>query len=197
MQPLIEKYLQHIKDRCPKLTESDLQYIGEKLYLSEIPAKAFYLEQNENQMQIGYVLKGLIRTFYTTPNGEEITVTFNQENTPIADYKILEQPMPSRFSFQAIEDSLVINFPYKHLMDCAEKIPVFERFIRLILEELFLRMSVRMEGFLFYAAEERYLKFIEENPNLLNRISVSHLCSFLGITRQALTRIRKKIIENK
>ena len=194
MDATVKDYLKYIKRRCPKLTETDLEYIGKKLYLSEIPAKAFYLEQNENQSQIGYVLKGLIRTFYTTPEGEEITVAFNQENGPVADYKILEHPLPSRFSFQAIEDSLVINFPYEHLIDCADKIPAFERFIRLILEETFLRISARMEGFLFYAAEDRYLKFIRENPGLLRRISVSHLCSFLGITRQALTRIRKKII---
>ena len=54
----------------------------------------------------------------------------------------------------------------------------------------------RIEGFLFENAETRYLEFVKENPDLFNRVSLSHLASFLGIERQSLTRIRKKLIQS-
>jgi DNA-binding MarR family transcriptional regulator len=54
----------------------------------------------------------------------------------------------------------------------------------------------RIESFLFENAETRYLEFVQENPDLFNRVSLSHLASFLGIERQSLTRIRKKLIQS-
>jgi hypothetical protein len=65
----------------------------------------------------------------------------------------------------------------------------------LIAEQILIKKQERIESFLFENAEERYLKFVENHSNIINRISVSHLSSYLGIERQSLTRIRKKLIK--
>jgi CRP/FNR family transcriptional regulator len=69
----------------------------------------------------------------------------------------------------------------------------FERYGRLIAEEILKRQQARIESFIFQTAEQRYLDFIKYQPNLFNRISLSLLCSYLGIERQTLTRIRQKL----
>ncbi len=68
-----------------------------------------------------------------------------------------------------------------------------ERYGRLVAEEVLKIQQKRIESFLFETAEDRYIKFINEDPDLFNRVSISHLCSYLGIERQTLTRIRKKL----
>jgi hypothetical protein len=64
---------------------------------------------------------------------------------------------------------------------------------RLVAEKVLTILNDRVESFLFNTAEERYLKFINENPDLIQRVSLTHLSSFLGIERQSLSRIRSKI----
>ena len=64
---------------------------------------------------------------------------------------------------------------------------------RLMAEQTLTLYNDRIEGFLFNTAEERYLKFLQEQPSLMNRVSLTHLSSFLGIERQSLSRIRKRI----
>jgi len=83
-----------------------------------------------------------------------------------------------------------------HIQKGYEQFPIFERYGRLIAEEVLKMQQKRIEGFLFENAETRYLEFVKENPDLFNRVSLSHLASFLGIERQSLTRIRKKLIQS-
>ena len=66
---------------------------------------------------------------------------------------------------------------------------------RLIAEHVLTVQTDRVESFLFENAEQRYLNFIDKNPDIINRISLTHLASYLGIERQSLSRIRKKIVE--
>ena len=74
---------------------------------------------------------------------------------------------------------------YKHI----------EHYLRLTVEDVFEQHLNRVEGFIFDNAEQRYLNFVKSNPDLFNRISISDLSSYLGIERQSLTRIRKKLFD--
>jgi len=89
-----------------------------------------------------------------------------------------------------------VNIPYLHILECCDKYAAFEHYIRLIVEEAFYLQQKRIEGFIFGNAETRYLEFIKENPDLFKRVSLSYLSSYLGIERQSLTRIRKKLLKD-
>ena len=194
MQSVIQEYLTSVRQLCPKLTQNDLDYFSDKLSVSTILPKDFYIEAGEEQTQIGFVAKGLLRGFYIDEQGNDITVSFHQEGIFVADYTTLDAPRASRFYFQCLEKSVIINHSYEHLQDCSEQIPFFEKYMRIVAENAFKRVYRRVESFLFNDAETRYLDFIKENPELVHRVSVSHLCSYLGVSRQALTRIRKNIL---
>jgi CRP/FNR family transcriptional regulator, anaerobic regulatory protein len=87
----------------------------------------------------------------------------------------------------------MVCISYEDIQYNYQQFPAFERYGRLIAEEILKRQQARIESFIFQTAEERYLNFIEYHPTLFNRISLSHLCSYLGIERQSLTRIRQKL----
>jgi uncharacterized phage protein gp47/JayE len=83
------------------------------------------------------------------------------------------------------------------MQDSYSKFYLLERYGRLIAEEVLKQHQKRIESFLFENAEDRYLDFIKTFPNIHDRVSLSYLSTYLGIERQSLTRIRKKISQNK
>ena len=91
----------------------------------------------------------------------------------------------------------MVNLSYIAIQKADRRYKNFEKYGRLISEQILLKKQDRIESFLFENAEERYVRFIQKNQDILSRISISDLSSYLGIERQSLTRIRKKLIQRK
>lgn len=151
------------------------------------------MHANVIQQEIGFVFQGLIRAFYIDNQGNEITVNFVRENRYATHYTAFITQSPGKYYFQCIEPTILVNISYDHIQTGYDKFPDIERYGRLIAEEVLKFQQKRIESFLFDTAEQRYLDFIKENPDLFNRVSLSHLSSFLGMERQTLTRIRQKL----
>jgi CRP-like cAMP-binding protein len=92
-----------------------------------------------------------------------------------------------------MEPTTFICLSFEDLQWIYQQHPNFERYGRLIAEEILKRQQARIESFVFQTAEERYLDFARNHAPLFNRVSLSHLSSYLGIERQTLTRIRQKL----
>ena len=151
------------------------------------------MHANVIQQEIGFVFQGLIRAFYIDNQGNEITVKFVRENRYATHYTAFITRSPGKYYFQCIEPTILVNLSYDYIQSGYNKFPDIERYGRLIAEEVLKFQQKRIESFLFDTAEQRYLDFIKENPDLFNRVSLSHLASFLGMERQTLTRIRQKL----
>lgn len=165
------------------------------LTISKLKTKHFYLHADSVQREIGFVCSGLLRAFYIDNNGNDVTVNFIKEGKYATHYPAFINQKPSKYAFQCLEPSIIVNLSYVHLQECSEKLSSIDHYIRLVVEEEFTIQQKRVEGFLFDNAETRYLNFIKENPDLFNRVSLSYLCSYLGIERQSLTRIRKNLAQ--
>ncbi len=193
MSQAINTYLNAVKSLCPRLSGEDLEYLNLGLKINELQPKHFFIHANALQQEIGYVHTGLLRAFYVDENGNEITVNFIPENRYATHYSAFISRTPSKYYFQCLEPTTLLTLSYEHIQDGYEKYSNIERYGRLVAESVLKSQQKRIESFLFETAEQRYLNFSQENPNLFNRISLSHLSSFLGIERQTLTRIRQKL----
>jgi CRP-like cAMP-binding protein len=193
LKDAVDTYLSTVKSLCPKVTELELDYLRSGLSVIELKPKHFYLHSNSIQKEIGFVFSGLMRSFYIDNNGNEISVNFIRENSFATDYPAFITQNPCKYYFQCIEHTVIVNLSYKHIQEGYEKFPILERYGRLVTEEVLKMQQRRIERFLFDNAEKRYLNFVNEYPDLFNRVSVSYLASYLGIERQSLTRIRKKL----
>jgi CRP/FNR family transcriptional regulator len=194
MKEAIDTYLCSVKALCPNITIAELDYLTSGLTVSEHKPKQFYIHANTVQKEIGFVFSGLIRTFYIDNKGNQITVNFVRENRYVTHYPTFITQTPCKHYFQCIEPSIIVNLSYLHIQESYNKFPLLERYGRLVAEEALKFQHKRIESFLFDNAETRYLDFIKETPDLFNRVSISDLSSYLGIERQSLTRIRKKLI---
>lgn len=193
MKEEIETYLNSVKSLCPKVTEAELTYLKSGLTVRGLKAKHFFIHANTIQKEIGFIYSGLIRAFYIDQNGNEISVNFIRENRYVTHYSAFITQTPAKYHFQCIEPTILVSISYQHIQEGYIKFPIFERYGRLVAEEVLKMQQKRIESFLFENAVTRYLEFVQENPDLFNRVSLSHLASFLGIERQSLTRIRKKL----
>lgn len=178
---------------CPKMTREELNYLESGLTITQLQPKHFYIHAGTIQEQIGFVYKGLIRSFFVDEKGNEITVNFIRENRYATHYSAFITRTPSKYYFQCIEPTAIVNLSYNHIQVGYDKSHNIERYGRLIAEAVLQFQQKRIESFLFEKAEERYLDFIKDNADLFNRVSLSHLSSFLGMERQTLTRIRQKL----
>ena len=189
----IATFLNSVNTLCPKVTKVELEYLESGLTVTELKSKHFYIHANTIQKEIGFVFSGLLRAFYVDNDGKEISVNFIREGKYATHYSAFLNQSPCKYYFQCIEPSIIVSISYKHIQEGYNKFPNLERYGRLVAEEVLKMQQRRIESFLFENAETRYLDFIKENPNLFNRVSLSYLASFLGIERQSLTRIRKKL----
>lgn len=189
----IEMYLASLKTLCPQLTGAELSLVAEKLTVKELKKKDFFLEAGKTQKALGFIATGLIRSFYIDQNGNESTVGFYAEGDYATHYPAFITRQPSRYFIQCLEPTTFVCLSFDDLQSVYRQLPILERYGRLTAEEILKRQQARIESFIFQTAEERYLDFTRNQKSLFSRISLSHLCSFLGIERQSLTRIRQKI----
>lgn len=193
--PAIPPFLQHIQTLCPSLNDDELALFARGLSVIELPPKAILYQAGDKVHHIHYVAQGLIKAFYVDEQGNQININFLREGVYATDYLAFSTQAPSKYSFQCLEYCVLIAFSSEHQEYCSKQIPHIERYFRIMIEQAFIRYLQRTEGFLLADAESRYRQFITQNPELFRRLSVSDLCSYLGIQRQHLTRIRKKLLQ--
>lgn len=193
MEPGAEIFLKSVKTICPDITDADLAFFSSKLDFKELKKKDLFLQAGKLQKAIGFIAKGLVRSFFIDNDGNEITVGFYAENDYATHYSSFITQKSSRYSIQCLEPTNMICLSFADMQQVYQHSPTFQKYGRLVAEEILKRQQARIESFIFQSAEERYLDFTANYPTLFNRISLSQLCSFLGIERQTLTRIRQKL----
>lgn len=155
---------------------------GEMLYRAGEPVTEFH-----------FLIKGLVRYFYLTPDGREYNKLFAVENDVVGSFSYKIPDEPCSFFAQALEPTESAALPVRMIVEAYDRHPSWERIGRLMAEKMALTKELREKEFLLDTAEMRYRRFMKENPGLAQRIPQYHIASYLGITDVALSRIRKKL----
>jgi CRP-like cAMP-binding protein len=140
---------------------------------------------------IYYIKSGIARIFYYK-DGTDITEYFAFENNIVARVESLFTGQPSKKAIQMLEDSHLIAIHVPGLYQLYDTFPQIERLFRLIFEAGYVETVNRMESLQFHTAEERYLDLLKK-PNIIQRIPLKHIASYLGITQVSLSRIRSTL----
>ncbi|WP_103072326.1 Crp/Fnr family transcriptional regulator [Aquimarina sediminis] len=193
MQQELKNYIQLYLKTFPDLDPEELAFLSSYLTIEKYAKKEFLFKSGEVQKEMGYVCVGLLRRYYINEKGNKITTGFVSENNYATDYPAFIRQKPSKYFIECLEPSIIIKLPYHKIQEGYHKYKNSEMYGRLIAEYVLTVQTDRVESFLFKNAEERYLDFIEQNKDIINRISLSHLASHLGIERQSLSRIRSKL----
>ena len=138
---------------------------------------------------IYFIKKGVARIYYFK-DGIDITESFFFENSIIARVESLFTGKPSRKAIQILENAEIIAIDANKLFKLYDEYPEIERLFRKIFEAAYVETVNRIEGMQFHSAEERYNALLTEAPNVLMRVPLKYVASYLGITQVSLSRIR-------
>ncbi len=147
------------------------------------------LRNGEVCHEFHFVAKGLARVFYYK-DGKDVTAWFTSEGAIVSAIDSLFTGLPSIYNIELLEDSEVYSLQYNQLEPVFENFPAVERLGRLMVTHNYLLLDERMKLFAFCTAEERYARLIEQIPNILQRVKLGHIASYLGISQEHLSRIR-------
>jgi CRP-like cAMP-binding protein len=143
---------------------------------------------------LGLVVKGIFRIYYHDPKTEtDKNIFFFSENQFVVSFRSFISQNPCWYFIEAMEDAEIVFISYRDLNNLYETNNNWLKFGRLLAELFFSYAQTRAEEFMFFSHEERYLRLLEEHPNIIERIPAYHISSFLGITNPSLSRIRKRL----
>lgn len=177
----------------PGIKDAEWSTIENELIEIKKKRKEILFEEGKPQNAIAFITQGLVREYFIDKDGNVHTVWFFKEHQFVTDYSAFLQNIPSKNTFICLEPTEIILIPRDTIIKAYNSYPSFERFGRLIAEQVLVQLQDRIDDFHFLSAEERYLKYIQKYPDLFQRISLTNLSSFLGIQRQSLSRIRKNL----
>ena len=144
---------------------------------------------------IYFVEEGLLRVYYIK-DGRDITESFDAEYSLVARADSLFDAKPSKKGIQAIENTKLAAINSAKLFALYDEYPDIERLFRKIYEQAYVRTVERIEHIQFYTAEERYRKIMDTSSELLLRIPLKYVASYLGISQVSLSRIRSKVADH-
>lgn len=142
-----------------------------------------------------FVCKGCLRNYYIDNEGVEHNTLFAVEGWWTGDLYSLITHNPSRYFIEALEDTEVLQISKSNLDLLYFNVPKFERFFRLLLQNAYVAQEQRIVQNLSSSAEERYKAFLQRYPQTGQRIAQKHIASYLGITPEFLSMLRRKTME--
>jgi len=151
----------------------------------------YFLKEGQICKQVGFVVQGLLR-YYINHDGEEKIYDFSQENEYVCNYESFLSQIPSSKNIQALEDSELFVISHADLQLFYAKVRGGERFGRIAIEAVFVKLLQDISSLYTETPELRYERFLKNHADLQQRISQYHIASFVGVKPQSLSRIRKR-----
>ena len=191
---MFEQLFENISNKIT-ITEREKEICRSLFIPKKLRKRQYLLQQGDVSKYTAFVEKGLLRSYVIDDKGAELIMQFAPEGWWINDMYSSITGEPAEQHIDAIEDSellLLTNQAYDELLQQA---PVFERFFRLLIQNSFVALQRRLKGNIIQTAEEKYKNFIQLYPNIVQRVPQHNIASFLGITPESLSRIRKQMAE--
>ena len=187
-------FIAHLKKEID-LTESDESILVSKLRNRTYLKGQYIVQGGDVSKYQTFILSGKVRTFYLDDNGNEHIIAFGIENWWVGDICSFTTQTPAEFNTHCLEKTTVVQMSYDDMEELYKDIPKFERYFRLIIQKAYGNMSKRIVRNHSMSAKERYILFSENYPEIIQRVPQYMIASYLGITKEFLSSLRKQIVE--
>lgn len=185
-------FAKYLKEKQTDLTEEDLDRIRAVSIFKNLRKRQFLLQEGNINHHACFIIKGCLRNYHVSENGIELILKFAVENWWMSDLESYNNDMPSKNSIDAIEDSQLLLIEKKDFERLVNDIPRFREFWDKLKSKSVDTLQNRIMSNISDTAEEKYFKFIKSYPDFFNRVPLHMIASYLGLSRETLSRIRNQ-----
>jgi CRP/FNR family transcriptional regulator, anaerobic regulatory protein len=187
----MENIVKHFDKYLP-LNESETEALISRLRLRKIKRKQYILQEGDVCKSFTYVVEGCFKMYGIDNSGTEHNLIFAAEDDWITDLDSLHKERPSKLFIEAIEPATILQISKGDLWYLYTNHPKFDRNFRVIIEDKYIELQNRLLQTFSTTAYQRYESFLEQYPNLSNRLPNTQIASYLGITPEFLSKIRNE-----
>jgi CRP-like cAMP-binding protein len=191
---MFEKLVESVSQKIT-LSAEDLETLKPFFIPKKVRKRQYILNAGDVCQYITFVESGLLRSFTVDNEGHEHVVQFASEGWWISDVGSFVSRKDALYNIEALEDSELLHLTPEAMDDLLLQLPVMERFFRILMQNNIISLQRRVIAYMSLSAEEKYLKLMEVAPDIMNRASQQHIASYLSVTPETLSRIRKKVSE--
>jgi CRP-like cAMP-binding protein len=175
-----------------ELNDDEISLLTSSFKQRKLKKRQFLLNIGDIERVECFITKGCLKTYFIDDKGEEHIVQFGVENWWIGDMYSFLTETPSIYNIEVLEDCELLQIDKETLDRLYIQIPKLERYFRLLIQNAYIASTRRILGTMSKPAEERYLDFLKKYPDIEQRIPQYMVASYLGITPEFLSRIRRK-----
>jgi CRP/FNR family transcriptional regulator, cyclic AMP receptor protein len=174
-------------------TEDELVVFNSFLVLKKLPRRHFLIKPGEICNFEFFIVNGCIRKYFIDAHGVEVTLQLAIEDYWVGDFESYDHQVPSRIYIETLEPCTVLELSMPAKEKLLREMPKFERIFRLMLQNHVSKFQERLISTISKSAKEKYLDFMDKHPSLINRVPQHYIASYLGISPEFLSKVRKKL----
>lgn len=193
---MFEVFFTHVAQKI-SLSDEEKEVVKTFFSPKKLRRKQYLLQEGDVCRAMAFVENGLLRSYNVDDKGLEHMIQFAWEGWWIADTYSFLSKEPAAYNIDAIEDAELLLLTLDHFEEMMLKVPRMERYFRILFQKNIISKERRLLNSITYSAEEKYLKLAESRPELIQRIPQNLVASYLGITPETLSRIRKNLMGKK
>jgi CRP-like cAMP-binding protein len=193
VHPLLDYINQYV---TTEFTEKDCEIILDHFTPKKIRKKQYLLAEGEICKHFAFIIKGAMRQFYLDEKGVEHVVNLSIENYWAGDQESFIKSTPSNYYIEAWEESDVLLLSQENKTKLSQQFPAFKELLTKLDENNIIATQRRITSFITMNAENKYNYFLENYPHFFKRFPNHIIASYIGITKDTLSRVRKKAASN-
>ncbi len=189
---MFEDVKAYYKKLVPRITETELAALEKCFTVRQLKKGDFLTKEGQVCRHVSFISKGLLRLYYSF-EGKDISIGFAGSGSYTCEYQSFLTRKPASQNIEALTDAELVDLAYDDMQQLYARYASLQEFGRKIAEYLFIMLNERNTALLVLSPEERYRQMIVTNPSLLQHVPQYMLASYIGVTPEHLSRIRKKM----
>jgi len=190
---MLFNYIQDLSGQT--LSEDDKELLMAHFKPKKIRKRQYFLQEGDVCKYAGFIVKGAAKTYTVDEKGHEHILKLSVEDWWLADFESYYHLKPSRFNIEALEDMEILQITNAVVEEFIKPIPAFSAMQKVLSQNNTIAAQKRMQSAISQSGEERFQELVNEYPHFIQRFSQNMIASYLGLTPESLSRIRKNSLK--